>query len=176
MEDDVLFLRNLSAGKLQSVSKALDTLPPDWMIFYLGHWPLWAYFVGPEVLRTGSVCAHAYIASPGLLTWLKDHPYESPDVKKAPRIVGNGIDAAYARLAQTYAFFPMIAIQSRSKSDNIPIEPAKKKRKLRHLIRRSKYREVLLSSLMRPAEFFTAALSPVFYAFRHALDRYNRWH
>ena len=99
-----------------------------------------------------------------MLQWLHDHPYGSANVPKAPRIVGAGIDAAYARLEAAYALFPMIAIQSASKSDNMRYDPLKKKRKLRHLVRRSKHREWLLSNLMRPNELFVVMLSPLFFA------------
>ncbi|HVO83549.1 MAG TPA: hypothetical protein VMU60_03890 [Syntrophobacteria bacterium] len=171
MEDDVLFSRRLRPHKVRALAQALDSLPPDWMIFFLGHWPLWAYFVRPDVLRTGSACAHAYIASSRLLQWLQDHPYGAPDVQKAPRVVGAGIDSAYARLAAAYALFPMIAIQSASQSDNMKDPSQAKKRKLRHLIRRSKHREWLLSHLMRPNELLIVMLSPLFFALRHAIHR-----
>jgi len=169
MEDDVLFARRLRPQKVRAIPRALQTLPPEWMIFFLGHWPLWAYFIRPNVLRTGSACAHAYIASSRLLRWLHDHPYEAPDILKAPRFVGAGIDAAYAELEPTYALFPMIAIQSASQSDNMKCDPTNKKHKLRHLIRRSRHREWLLSNLMRPNELVIAMLSPLFFALRHAL-------
>jgi hypothetical protein len=126
------------------------------------------------VLRTGSACAHAYIASPRLLRWLHEHPYESPDILKAPRIVGAGIDAAYAKLEPTYALFPMIAIQSASKSDNMKYDRMKKKHKLRHLIRRSRHREWLLSNLMRPNELVIVMLSPLFFAL-HSLLQLRRY-
>jgi len=171
MEDDVLFSRRLQPRKVRAIAQALDSLPPDWMIFFLGHWPLWAYFVRPNVLRTGSACAHAYIASPRLLQWLQDHPYGAPDVQKVPRVVGAGIDSAYARLEAAYALFPMIAIQSASKSDNMKDPSQAKKRRLRHLIRRSRHREWLLSHLMRPNELLIVMLSPLFYALRDAIQR-----
>jgi len=171
MEDDVLFSRRLRPGRVGAIARALDSLPPDWMIFFLGHWPLWAYFVRPNILRTGSACAHAYIASPRLLQWLRDHPYGAPNVQRVPRVVGAGIDSAYARLAAAYALFPMIAIQSASKSDNMKDPSEAKKRKLRHLVRRSKHREWLLSHLMRPNELLIVMLSPLFFALRDAIQR-----
>ena len=170
MEDDVLFSRRLQPRKLRAIARALDRLPPDWMIFFLGHWPLWAYFVRPNVLRTGSACAHAYIASPRLLQWLRDHPYGAPDVQKAPRVVGAGIDSAYARLEAAYALFPMIAIQSASESDNMKDPSKTKKQRLRHLIRHSKHREWVLSHLMRPNELLIVMLSPLFFALRDAIQ------
>jgi hypothetical protein len=136
------------------------------MIFYLGHWPVWAYPVGHNVLRTGSACAHAYIVSPRLLRWLDAHPWGSPGVKKL-RLVGKALDSAFAELPGTYALFPMIATQSVSKSDNFNFTPkTKDKRKLKHLVTHSRHRELLLSKLMRPAEMIVVTLSPFFYIAR----------
>jgi hypothetical protein len=168
-EDDVLFHRHLRPQRVRAIGRALDILPSDWMIFFLGHWPLWAYFVRPNVLRTGSACAHGYIASLRLLRWLHDHPHGSPDVKLA-RIAGAGIDAAYARLPATYALFPMVALQSASRSDHLTFDPKKPKRKLKHFITRSRKRERLLSNLMRPNEIAIAMLSPLFFAFHEFIQ------
>jgi GR25 family glycosyltransferase involved in LPS biosynthesis len=164
-EDDVLFTRRVRPATLRAIAHALDALPAEWMIFFLGHWPLAAYFVRPNVLRTSSACSHAYIASPRLLRWLRDHPWGSPAVETS-RIAGKGIDSAYARLPETYALFPMLAIQRVSRSDNfenLSGSGKKKKRKLKHLITRSAYRELLLSKFMRPFEIIVALLSPVFF-------------
>jgi hypothetical protein len=164
-EDDVLFTRQVRSATLTAIDQALHALPPDWMIFYLGHWPLAAYFVRYNVLRTSSGCSHAYIASPRLLRWLRDHPWGSAGVQFS-RIAGRGVDSAYAKLPQTYALFPMLAIQRVSPSDNfddLPTRKKQKKRKLKHLVTRSAYREVLLSKLMRPFEITVVLLSPVFY-------------
>ena len=59
---------------VRAVGRALAGLPPDWTIFFLGHWPLRAWFVRRNVLRSASGGAHAYVASPRLLEWLRDHP------------------------------------------------------------------------------------------------------
>jgi len=167
MEDDVCFSSPLRPGRLRSAARALGGLPPDWTIFFLGHWPVWAYFVRHNVLRTGSACAHAYIVSPRLLRWLHDHPWGSPDVGKL-RLVGKALDSAYAKLPGTYALFPMIATQRVSKSDNFNFRP-KKNRKLKHLVTHSRHRELLLSKLMRPAEIIVATLSPLFFIARLGL-------
>ena len=164
-EDDVLFTRRVRPATLRAIERALHALPPDWMIFFLGHWPLAAYFVRHNVLRTSSGCSHAYIASPRLLRWLRDHPWGSPGVQFS-RIAGKGVDSAYAKLPQAYALFPMLAIQRVSASDNfddVATRKKRKKRKLKHLITHSAYREVLLSKLMRPFEIIVALLSPAFY-------------
>jgi GR25 family glycosyltransferase involved in LPS biosynthesis len=150
-EDDVLFTRKVRPATVGAIERALHALPADWMIFFLGHWPLAAYFVRYNVLRTSSGCSHAYIASPRLLRWLRDHPWGSPGVQFS-RIAGRGV--------------PMLAIQRVSASDNfddLSTRKKKKKRKLKHLITRSAYREVLLSKLMRPFEIIVALLSPAFF-------------
>jgi hypothetical protein len=69
-----------------------------------------------------------------------------------------------------------------SRSDNFEKRSAsrkKKKRKLKHLITRSAYRELLLSKLMRPFEIIVVLLSPVFFLTgrmtgRGALARHRR--
>src|SRR5262245_3159199 len=56
LEDDVLFSRSFSPRTSSVVREALEALPPDWMAFYLGHWPVWAYFVGPRIMRVSALC------------------------------------------------------------------------------------------------------------------------
>ncbi len=171
MEDDVYFSDHLKPRKLRAIGRALKGLPPHWQIFFLGHWPVWAYPVRHNVLRTGSACAHAYIVSPRLLSWLDTHPWDAPGVKKL-RLVGKALDSAYAELPGTYALFPMIATQSVSRSDNFNFQPKPRdKRKLKHLVTHSRHRELLLSKLMRPAEMIVVALSPLFFVARMA----KRW-
>jgi hypothetical protein len=164
-EDDVLFTRTVRPGTLRAIERALRSLPPDWMIFFLGHWPLAAYFVRHNVLRTSSGCSHAYIASPRLLRWLRDHPWGSPGIEFS-RIAGKGVDSAYAKLPATYALFPMLAIQRVSMSDNFDdpsVRKSRRKKRLKHLVTRSEHRELLLSKLMRPFEIVVALLSPAFF-------------
>jgi GR25 family glycosyltransferase involved in LPS biosynthesis len=164
-EDDVLFTRRVRPATLRAIERALRSLPPDWMIFFLGHWPLAAYFVRHNVLRTSSGCSHAYIASPRLLRWLRDHPWGSPGIEFS-RIAGKGVDSAYAKLPATYALFPMLAIQRVSMSDNFDdpsVRKSRRKKRLKHLVTRSEHRELLLSKLMRPFEIVVALLSPAFF-------------
>src|SRR5689334_22550815 len=143
---------------------ALEGLPPDWTIFFLGHWPLRAWFVRRNVLRSSSGGAHAYVASPRLLAWLRDHPFgTAPFV----RLAGTGIDAAYAALPGAYALFPMLATQSGIVSDHLADGTKRKLKKPEHLFSRWRHRERLLSGLARPNELAVAALSPLCYA----LDR-----
>ncbi|MFO1067863.1 MAG: hypothetical protein U1E14_04985 [Geminicoccaceae bacterium] len=164
LEDDVRFDAGIDAATTTRIRAALATLPGDWQIFFLGHWPLRAWFVAPGVLRTRSGCAHAYIASPRLLRWLRDHPWSKRGAATNP-LVGRGIDAAYACLSATYALYPMIAVQAAGRSDNSTAaqkRARKNKARWRHLVTHSRHREWLLARLMRPAEHAVAWLSPLF--------------
>jgi hypothetical protein len=120
------------------------------------------------VLRTSSGCAHAYIVSPRLLEWLHEHPWGTPGIEKR-RLIGKALDSAYARLPATYALFPMIATQSVSRSDNFAVS-RKKNTKLKHLVTHSRYREWLLSKLMRPGEAVAVLLSPLFFIAQMSLQ------
>ena len=171
-EDDVQFVRGMTPRSVRAIGRAIKRLPPDWMIFFLGHWPLWAYFVRPNVLRTSSGCAHAYIVSPRLLGWLHEHPWGTPGIEKR-RLIGKALDSAYAKLPGTYALFPMIATQSVSRSDNFAVS-RKKNTKLKHLVTHSRYREWFLSKLMRPGEALVILLSPLFFIAQMSLQGFAR--
>ncbi|MFO1433651.1 MAG: hypothetical protein U1F76_26740 [Candidatus Competibacteraceae bacterium] len=158
LEDDVKFSTSLRPTKVHAVRKALRKLPSEWLGFYLGHWPLKAYFVDRHTVRTSSFCTHAYIASHRLIEWLCAHPYSKSITRAA--FGGKGIDAAFAALPEMYAFFPMIATQSTSPSDHI--RPSTVRDNLRDYIIHSRLRDHLLAHLMRPSEMLVAALSPLF--------------
>lgn len=160
-EDDVRFAPWVGPRTVRAVGRALRSLPPDWTIFFLGHWPIRAWFVRRNVLRTVSGCAHAYVAGPRLLAWLRDHPYGTAPIV---RFVGATVDAAYAALPGAYAYFPMLATQSSSRSDHLG-EASRRRgvKKLRHLFSRSRHRELLHSTLMRPTELAVAAASPAWW-------------
>jgi GR25 family glycosyltransferase involved in LPS biosynthesis len=160
-EDDVQFRRPLTPKAVREIGHAITQLPPDWLIFFLGHWPLQAYFVQPNVLRTSSGCAHAYIVSPRMLQWLHDHPWGTPGIPKRA-LLGKALDSAYAMLPATYALFPMIATQSVSQSDNFDHLSCKKNTKFKHIVTHSRHREWLLSKSMRPAEAIIVLISPLF--------------
>src|SRR5262245_21625838 len=130
LEDDVLFSRSFSPRTPSSVREALGALPPDWMAFYLGHWPVWAYVVGRRIMRVSALCTHAYVASEGLLEWLCATPYESPGVPRS-RVGGQGIDTALAVLPAMYALFPMVAMQRDSPNDHVRLRQPKRRRGLR---------------------------------------------
>ena len=168
LEDDVLFGERVRPRTIDAIAGALRGLPPDWMIFYLGHMARWAYFVRPRVLRVSSTAAHAYIASPRLLQWLRDHPFGTPGIAHV-RIAGNGINSAYARLPAAYAFFPLVATQSGSPSDfRIGRSERPKCRKLRHLFSRSRHRERIISNVLRPNQYLIVAVFPMILLFQSA--------
>lgn len=168
LEDDVVFSQWLGARKVRAIGAAMGRLPSDWMIFYLGHMSRWAFLVRRNVVHVSSTAAHAYIASPRLLTWLRDRPFGTQGIKRV-RISGRGIDAAYARLPGTYAVFPLIATQSASPSDHI-VRPGKELniKKPKHLFTRTRYRELILSKAMRPAQYVALVASPAYFAIRKA--------
>jgi hypothetical protein len=76
-------------------------------------------------------------------------------------------------LPGTYALFPMIATQSVSRSDNFAVNH-KKNTRLKHLITHSRYREWLLSKLMRPFEALVVLLSPLFFITQMS-TRFRNW-
>ena len=168
-EDDVLFVRPVSAKRLERLGRRLSELPEDWHVLHLGHWPLRAWFVKPDLLRTISACAHAYVLSPRGMAWLRKHPYGSPGIEMTPRI-GRALDSAFSRLPGVYAVFPMLATQSVSKSDNFNYKP-KPKTKAKHWVTRSRYREFMLSHLMRPFELGVVLLSPYFWLYKKITGR-----
>ena len=166
MEDDVKFVRWYGPRMSRLVMKVARSLPERWQIFYLGHWPLKMRFLSLNLVKTHSACTHAYIANTSLMRLMADQPYGSV---KLASLIGKGVDAYYATLGQTYAFFPMVAIQNATASDHVLAHRRGRIRKLSHLITRTRSRELLLSSLMRPAELlaaFTAAVARLGAVFR----------
>jgi len=166
-EDDVCFDRGISPGKLAAIGLAMDRLPADWQIFFLGHWPVSCRFVSPTVLRTQSGCGHAYIANHALLEWMAsaDHA-QYRRAHPAASVVGLGIDDAFYRLRGAYAIFPMVAIQSDSPSDHIKSKRHGKIASLRHVVTRTRLREWALSRLMRPNELRAVAIATLRWLFR----------
>ena len=61
LEDDVRFAPWVGPRTVRAVGRALAGLPPGWAIFFLGHWPLRAWFVRRNVLRSASGGAHALV-------------------------------------------------------------------------------------------------------------------
>ena len=164
LEDDVLFPPSFSALTVERIGAALASLPPDWLGFYLGHWALWAYPVGRNVLRCSSLCTHAYVASERLLAWLGATPFERRNDVRRSWIGGNGIDTAFAALPGMYAFRPLVAVQRRVPSDHLhtPRRRIWPLRKLMlDLLARSGLREYALAHAMGANEKLAIALTPL---------------
>lgn len=158
LEDDAVFTRRITPRRLADVARTMGRLPVGWRLYFLGHWPLKARFCGWNLLATASACAHAYIASHRHLEWLDAHPFHSRR-DAYDRRAGGGIDAAYATLPQSYAYFPMLAVQAVRGSDHMAEKKATRPvKKLRHLVTRTDLGEILLSRLMRPNELIMAGL------------------
>jgi hypothetical protein len=109
LEDDVAFTQPPEQLVLR-VTAAIDAVPRNWWALYLGHLPIQAFFVHPDILRVRSGCTHAYVANKPLLNWLAVTP---PMAAEAPvwRWIGQSIDAAMSSLPEMYALFPMVAVQ-----------------------------------------------------------------
>jgi len=160
LEDDVRFTRAMRPRRLQSIARAMTALPADWRIFYLGHWAIKATFVRRDVLRTQSACTHAYVANRAALAWLAASTYQRTEIDhRWPRFIGRGLDAAFASLGNTYACFPLVAIQDTSPSDHLRPERRGRIRNLRQVITHTRAREILLAKLMIPNQFFVVLWS-----------------
>ncbi len=159
LEDDVLFRAGFSARDARRIGAALARLPAGWLGFYLGHWPLAAHFAGWRILRSASLCTHAYVASRGLLEWLAATPFAKTGIPRS-RIGGLGIDSAFAALPGMYAYFPMVAVQRDSPHDHVRLD---RPRRLR-----ARLRDRLLARGMRASELAAVALSPLVWAARAA--------
>jgi GR25 family glycosyltransferase involved in LPS biosynthesis len=109
LEDDIDFRQRWSV-LAPRIERAIKRLPADWYGLYLGHVPLQAYFVRPNIMRVRSAGAHAYIAGPRLLAWLEDTDPFSTDVPTWS-LIGHTIDGALANLPGMYALFPMAVLQ-----------------------------------------------------------------
>lgn len=160
LEDDVHFLTDWPTVSRRA-ARAMARLPNSWWGFYLGHWPMQAYFVARDILRARSACAHAYIASRPLLDWIaRSRPLDAAVPMLWP---GASIDTAIGNLPEMYALFPMIAIQ----------RPPTEYRYNRHVAsdgsRRGwlafdRHRYWIIHHAMRPAEALAVLASPLHWA------------
>jgi hypothetical protein len=127
-------------------------------------------------LLTRSACTHAYIANRSALAWLAGSAYQRTELDhRWSRFIGRGLDAAFASLGDTYAYFPMVAIQDTSPSDHLRPERHGRIRKLRHLIAHTRVREILLSKLMIPNQFFVV-LQSSYAACWERVNMHRRWY
>jgi len=109
MEDDVAFRRPI-VDLAPRIARAFKAMPADWWGLYLGHVPIQAYFVARGLLRTRSVCLHAYIANVPLLEWLATTEPRTAEVPVWP-LIGRTVDSAISNLPGMYAISPIMALQ-----------------------------------------------------------------
>jgi hypothetical protein len=109
LEDDVVFRQDWSAIA-PKIARGMSAAPATWWSLYLGHFPLQAYFVRTNVMRTRSALTHAYIANAPLLAWFEN---TEPLAAEAPvwGPLGSMIDSALSLLPEMYALFPMVVLQ-----------------------------------------------------------------
>ncbi len=158
LEDDVHFTRRLTRARVTRLAAAMRRLPEGWRLFFLGHWTFRARFVGRRILETRSACAHAYVASRALMTWVAERPFGARG-KDYFKTAGGGIDAAYALQPGAYAYFPMLAVQAIRGSDHVAEKlRTRPVRKLKHVITRTRLNEVAISRLMRANEIVMVSL------------------
>lgn len=156
LEDDIRFSRPPTAARRARLAAQLATLPADWNIFFLGHWPFRARFVARDLVQVESACAHAYIASERMLSWLAERPFGFDGVGLR-RGAGKGIDSAYSVLPECFAVFPMLVVQGASPSDHFAHLRNKGGRKLHHRLMRWVPAERFYAFGMRAAEVGAAA-------------------
>ena len=156
LEDDIRFSRLPTAARRSRLAAHLATLPADWNILFLGHWPFRARFVARDLVQVESACAHAYIASERVLRWLAERPFGFDGVALR-RGAGKGIDSAYSVLPECFAVFPMLVVQGASPSDHFAHLRNKGGRKLHHRLMRWVPAERFYAFGMRAAEVAVAA-------------------
>jgi hypothetical protein len=112
LEDDIRLLHGWTST-LDAILRATARLPGGWFALYLGHAPLQGYFVARGVMRVSSSTTHAYVADKPLLAWLDATEPMDPYTPIRSRLIGRGIDAAFACLPGMFALFPMKIMQRR---------------------------------------------------------------
>lgn len=114
-EDDVYFDDNTTPERIKSLEKSFYSLPDDWNLYHIGHWSLLSIPYKKNIVRTVSLCTHAYFMNKRMMDWVANHPFDR--TLFAPK-GGFGIDCYFAKAPKVYAFFPMLAYQSGSPSSN----------------------------------------------------------
>jgi hypothetical protein len=157
LEDDARLA--LSAGLLEGrLRRAISRLPAGWWGLYLGHFPVQAFPVWTNVLRTRSACTHAYVANAPLLEWLARAEPMDPLVRVCS-LIGGSVDAAFANLPHMYALFPMVATVA-DMGDRRPDCVREKNHGLAALLDRLFWREILMFRCMRLSELAAVLLAP----------------
>jgi hypothetical protein len=155
LEDDVRFLRGWTSI-LDAIRCALPRLPSGWFALYLGHAPLQGYFVGWGVMRVSSSTTHAYLANKPLLDWLDATEPMDPYAPIRPRLIGRGLDSAFACLPDMFALFPMKIVQRRVEEPRLDDHVGP-----RPWWDPQRFRLTILIGTMRPKQWIAAILSPL---------------
>ena len=132
-EDDFKFGKHMSPKRLEDFASAMQRLPPQWQIFFLGHWPL-AGFIHPlphprfhyatsGVFRVLSVLAHAYVAHRPYMERIANTPFDGLEYKTTrdgKRYGQMANDMDFLKMKDVFAFFPMLAFQSNESASSNP--------------------------------------------------------
>lgn len=162
LEDDVRFTRAMRPRRLQSIARAMTALPADWRIFYLGHWAIRATFVRRDVLRTRSACTHAYVANRSALAWLAA---PQPRTSALRSIIAGRDSSVAASMPPLHPWgiltpaFPWSPSRIRAPAITSGRSGGGAFRNLRQVITRTRAREILLSKLIIPNQFFVVLRS-----------------
>lgn len=136
MEDDCQYLDNFTPERLLSIHAQIESLPENWEIFYLGHFPLpfpWTNYPtlnDPFVWKTSSAMLHSYILSERGAQRLANAPYHAyashllgfrlPFVQ-SEQTAEYFLDDWTRENLRGYATVPMVAVQRDSVSDQIVV-------------------------------------------------------
>lgn len=119
-EDDVEFdMEHCTLENVQKVADSVQKFGSELSILLLGHWPVVCLpsLKSTKLVRTVSMCTHAYIMGKSVMEWLRDHAFD--DMKyNAPHKDGRGIDIALMLKHKMYAFFPMLTYQKATATSN----------------------------------------------------------
>jgi len=119
-EDDAYFTEQLTPDRLRDFANRMKSLPSSgWDLYFLGHFPLFAVPASLDlrIWRVWSAMCHAYIINTdgALAQWVIDTPYDSLPQGKYGHPC---IDMMFAKRGKGYAYYPMLCLQSESKSSN----------------------------------------------------------
>lgn len=118
-EDDIMLNPRLSVEDIdRGLTAAIEFMNTniDWDILYLGHHPdlnQWSSKINSSIYKTKSLCTHAYIIHRRFV----DKYGGATQFKDVVLSRNQPVDNAFHDLANAYCLYPMIFIQSASRSD-----------------------------------------------------------
>ena len=115
IEDDCFFTDGFSPYAAARVARFLRDPPPEWQIFFLGHFPRKMECTAqPDVVRVRSMDAHCYLLSADGMRALSALEYR-----------GDQVDVHFHYACEhAYALYPMAALQRASFSDTEGVQRA----------------------------------------------------